>query len=151
MPIVLGAVFHFRLVLVINQLPSAAVDSAQRRARTVIGQPLSPEAAPVVGYDLIESIDDSIEGIGLKHGPRYGSAMEEMAEIVDGFLAFALLADDDVAPKPVQRVFIVEIGSAAPGVPCLRREIKFRSSVGGVLQVAPGAARSMVQVSGGRG
>src|SRR5882672_9387196 len=71
-----------------------------------------------------------------------------MAEIVQGFLAFALLADDDVGPKPGQQALIVEVDSAPPGLPRLRREIKLRSGIGGILQVAPGASRSVIESSG---
>ncbi len=77
--------------------------------------------------------------------------MEEVAEIVQRFLAFALLADDDVGPQPIQEIFFVEIYTTPPGVPGLRREIKLRSGIGRILQVAPGAAGSMVERSGSQG
>ena len=75
--------------------------------------------------------------------------MEEVAEIVDRLCALGLLADDDVDPEPVQSVFVVEIGAAAPGFPGSRREIKLRGGVGGVLQVAPFAAGSVIESGGG--
>ena len=65
--------------------------------------------------------------------------------------AFGLLADDDVDPEPVQRVFVVEIGAAAPRLPGARRKIKLRSGVGGVLQVAPFAAGKVIEGGGGEG
>ena len=65
--------------------------------------------------------------------------------------AFGLLADDDVDPEPVQRVFVVEIGAAAPGFPGAGREIKFGGGVGGVLQVAPFAAGNVIEGGGGEG
>src|ERR1700692_2566156 len=135
MPVTLGTAFHFRLRIVVDDLPSAAFNSPKRCARTVARKLLSPEASPIVGNNLAESIDYIIECIGFQHGPRAGSAVEELAEIIDGFLVFTLLADDDVNPKPVQSIFIVEISSAAPGVPRLGREIKLGSRVGRVLQV----------------
>jgi hypothetical protein len=75
--------------------------------------------------------------------------VEELAKIVQGLLALALLADDDVGPQPVQRVFIVEIDPSPPGFPGMRSEIELRSCIGGVLQIAPSASRSMVEGGGG--
>src|SRR5579863_9593899 len=103
----------------------------------MVGEALGPEAAPVISDDLVQRVDDIVEGISLECWACAGCAVKEVAEIVDRFRALALLADDDIDPKPVERVFIVEIGAAAPGVPGLRSEIKLRSGVGGVLQVAP--------------
>jgi hypothetical protein len=40
--------------------------------------------------------------------------MKELAEIVERFLVFALLPDDNVGPQPAQSAFIVEIRAAAP-------------------------------------
>jgi len=76
--------------------------------------------------------------------------MEKMAKVVDRFLAFALLADDDISPKPGQRTFFVEIGAATPGVPGLGRKIEFGSGISRVLQVAPLAPGSVVKCGGGR-
>ena len=59
-------------------------------------------------------------------------------------MPMALLADDDIGPEPVQRVFFVEIRSAPPRVPRLRGKIKLRGRVRGVLQVAPLAARKVI-------
>ena len=108
----------------------------------MIGEAFGPEAAPVVGDDLIQRVDYVVEGVGLDHRSGAGRAVEEFAEIVDGLRAFGLLADDDVGPEPVQRVFVIEIGAAAPRFPGSRSEIKLRRGVGGVLQVAPFAAGS---------
>src|ERR1051326_1032203 len=106
----------------------------------MIGEAFGPKAAPVVRNNLIERVPYVIEGVGLQRGPGAGSGVEEVAEIVDRLLAFALLADDYVDPEPVQRVFAVEVGAATPGIPRLGREIELRGRVGGVLQVAPLAA-----------
>jgi len=51
-------------------------------------QALGPEAVPVVGK-LVQSIKH-VEGIVLSMGPVLGAHVEAMAEVVDGFLAFAL-------------------------------------------------------------
>src|SRR5579859_28836 len=74
-----------------------------------------------------------------------------MAEIVDRLLAFALLADDYVDPEPVQRIFAVEVGAAAPGIPRLGREIELRRRIRGVLQIAPLAAWQVIELGGGYG
>src|SRR5205807_10590796 len=145
----LAAALHLRLNVVIDELPPAAFDASQRRSGTVIGETLGPEAAPVVGDNLVQGVNDIIEGVSLHHRPRVGSAVEEPAEIVQRFLACALLADDDLGPQPVQQIFFVEIYTTPPGVPSLRREIELWSGIGGVLQVAPGAAGSMVERGGG--
>src|SRR5271170_351332 len=147
---VFSTAFYIRWKFIIDKIPSAAFDSAQRRAGTVIGQPLGPEAAPIVGYDLIQCGNHVIEGVRLHHGSRAGSAVEEMAKVVEGFRALALLAEDDVDPQPIQSVFVVEVGAATPGFPGMRREIKLRSIIRGVLQVAPGSARSVIESGGGQ-
>ena len=115
----------------------------------MIGEALGPEAAPVVGHDLVERVDYIVERVRFQHGTRAGRAVEELAKIIQRFLAFALLADGDVNPQPVQRVFFVEVDAATPGFPRMRSEIKLRGCIGSVLQVAPGASRSVVEGSGG--
>src|SRR5579872_6653734 len=117
----------------------------------MIGETLRPKTAPVVGNDLIERVDHIVEGVRLERGPAAGSAVEEVAEIVDRLLSFALLPDDYVDPEPVQRVFAVEIGAAAPGIPRLGREIELGRSIGRVLQIAPLAAGKVVELSSGDG
>ena len=67
-----------------------------------------------------------------------------MTEIIQRLRAVTLLANNDVGPEPVQSAFVVKIDPAAPGVPGLGSEIKLRRSVGGVLQVAPGAAGCVI-------
>ena len=117
----------------------------------MIREAFGPEAAPIIRHDLVECVDHIVERIGFERWSGAGCAVKEMAEVVDGLLALALLPDDDVDPEPVQRVFIVEVGAAAPGVPRLRREIKLRGGVGGVLQVAPLAAGKVVELGGSQG
>src|SRR5260370_30377636 len=138
----LAPALHLRLNVVIDELPTAAFDASQRRSGTVIGEALGPEAAPVVGDDLVQGVNDIIEGISLHHWPRTGSAVEEVAEIVQRFLAFALLADDDVGPQPVQQIFFVEIYTTPPGGPALRREINVRGRIGRIPQAGAGPAAS---------
>src|SRR5712672_2988042 len=72
-----------------------------------------------------------------------------MTEVVNGLLVLALLPDDDVDPEPVERVFVIKIRSAPPGMPGIRRKIKLGSRVGRVLQVAPGTPGSVVERGGG--
>ena len=89
---------HIRRSVVVGELPSAAFDAAEGRAGAVIGEALGPEAAPVVGNDLIEGVNDVVEGVSLQRRAGARGAVEEVAEIVNRFLAFALLADDDINP-----------------------------------------------------
>src|SRR5215467_6610799 len=111
----------------------------------MVGEALGPEAAPVVGNGLIKCSDDVVKRVGLHGWASAWAAVEKVAEIVDRFLALALLTNNDIDPQPVERAFIVEIGTTAPRVPLLRREIKLGSGVGGVLQVAPGSARNAIE------
>src|ERR1700731_3919314 len=94
----LAASLHFRLRVVVDHLPAAPFDTAQRRAGSVIRQPLGPKAAPVVGHNLVQRIDNVIKGVRLYHRRRAGRTMEKMAEVIDGFLVLALPPDDDVDP-----------------------------------------------------
>src|SRR5579864_3475655 len=100
---------HLGRRVVVHEFPSAAFDAAQRCTWTVVRQAVGPKATPVVRHDLIQRVDDIVERVGLKFRASAGRSVEEMAEIIDRFLAFALLANDDVDPKPVQRIFIVEV------------------------------------------
>src|SRR5580704_9339987 len=121
----LGAAFHFRLSFVVDELPSTALDSAERGAGTMIAEALGPEAAPILSYHLVQWRNDIIEGVSLHHRPGAGRAVEELTEIVDGFRALALLTDNDINPEPVQRVFVVEIRSAAASaVSCKLRQAR---------------------------
>src|SRR5205807_963770 len=69
----------------------------------------------------------------------------KLAEVVERLLALALLADDHIRPQPVERVFIVKIDAAPPGMPCPLRKIKLRSRIGCVLQVAPFTPRKVIE------
>ena len=40
--------------------------------------------------------------------------MEKLAEVIQGFLAMRLLANDGVGPQPVQHIFIVIIERSPP-------------------------------------
>src|ERR1035438_800978 len=149
MRVVFASAIHFGWSFVVYDFPSAAFDAAQRSAGTVIRQALGPEAAPVIGRKLIQSANDVLECIGLHHGTCAGSAVEELAKIIQRFLAHALLADNDIGPQPVQKVFIVEVDATPPGLPGMRGEIKLRSRVGRILQIAPRAPGSVVEGGGG--
>src|SRR5579872_1894680 len=113
----------------------------------MIGKTFGPESSPVVRNDLVERVYHIIKRVGFQRRAGAGSAVEKMAEIVNALRAFALLADDDIHPQPVERILIVKIDASPPGVPGLRSEIKFRRGIGGILQIAPGAAGGMVERS----
>ena len=71
-----------------------------------------------------------------------------MAEIVHGFGAVGLVANDGIDPEPVEYVFVVVVDGAAPGLPLARRALHGGNAVGGVLQVAPGAAGRVIEPGG---
>ena len=54
-----GAALHFGGSFVVDHLPSAAFDAAEGSAGAVIGEALGPEAAPVVGCDLVQVLTTS--------------------------------------------------------------------------------------------
>src|SRR6267143_553793 len=142
---------HLRRDIVVNDLPSATFDAAQWCARAVVGQTLSPERAPIIRCDLVQPVHDVVEGIRLDHGRRAGSPVEEPAKIIKRFLAFALLSNDRVHPKPVQIVFVIEVHTTPPRTPGSRRGIKLRCGSGCVLKFAPVPAGHVVQLSRGNG
>ena len=107
---------------VVNDLPSAILNAGQGGARTVIGEPLGPEAAPVIGRDLIESGDKIIEGVRLQSGGR-GAPIEHVAKVIHRLRAVSLLPDDRIGPQPVQNIFLVVVGPAPPGGPGMRRAL----------------------------
>ena len=61
----------------------------------------------------------------------------------------SLLPDDGIHPKPVELVLVVVIERATPGFPLVRRVLHRGHAVGSVLQVAPGASRTVIQIGGG--
>src|SRR6185503_788464 len=125
---------HLAPTLVVHHFPSAAFDATKWSMRVVSGEALRPETTPIIGDNLVKGIHDVIEGIGLHHGRGTGSAVEEVAEIVDRLLALGLLANDGVGPQPVEFTFLIEIRASAPRLPLMRSEVEFGSKVRGVLQ-----------------
>ena len=83
---------------------------------------LMKERCPIVGSDLIQRVDHVIEGVGLELGAVVGSAVEEMAEVVDGLLAVGHVVNDGGGFKPHQIAFLVVVGGAAPVRPAADRE-----------------------------
>src|SRR6266480_2949686 len=106
----------------------------------MISQALGPKAAPVVGSHLVKCIHDIVEGIGLDLGRPVLSSVEEMAEIVDRFLALRLLTNDRIYPQPIQDIFVVVIQRTSPGIPLAGRTLHSGHTVGSILQIAPDAA-----------
>src|SRR5271165_253179 len=90
-----GAV-QFGRDLIVHQFPSAAFDSTEGRAGSVVGESLRPESAPVVGSNLVQRVHHIVKGVRLHHGRTARSSIKCFAEIVERFLALALLTDDDI-------------------------------------------------------
>ena len=105
---------HLRAGFVVNNFPSAAFDTSQRRARTVTGQAGGPKAAPVVRSNLIQRVHDVIKLVGLYHRRRAGRSVKQFAEIIQRLLPARLLPDNAVGPKPGQLILIVKICSPPP-------------------------------------
>src|SRR5258708_28188769 len=65
---ILGAI-EFRRILVVHQLPSTSLNSAERGARAVVRHPVRPESAPLVRTHLIHPVHYVLEGLRLHHMP----------------------------------------------------------------------------------
>src|SRR5579864_3787870 len=139
---------HLGAVFVINQFPPAVFYATEWRILPVVGKPVGPKTAPVIRDHLVERIHDIVEGVGLNHGRSAGRAMKQPAEIVEGLRALGLLANNRVRPEPVEFAFIVEINGPPPRFPLMRSVIQLRGIVRGILQVAPGFSRTMVEAGG---
>ena len=111
----------------------------------MIGEPFCPECAPVVWCHLIQRIYDVIEGIGFYQRSPTLATVKELTEVVDGLLIIGLLPDNHVDPEPVQHVFIVVVESAPPGLPLVRRSLHGGHTIGGVLQISPRSAGSVIE------
>src|SRR5258708_15357926 len=94
---ILGAI-EFRRMLVVHQLPSTSLNSAERGARAVVRQPVRPESAPVVGSDLIQRVHYVVEGVGFHHWGPSRPSIKQLAEIVQGFLPLTVLAYNHIHP-----------------------------------------------------
>src|SRR5262249_42800675 len=77
------------------------------------------------------------------------SAVEQVAEIVDGFFSAGLLANDGIGPEPGELALGIEIDTATPGIPLVRRIVENGGGIGGILQVSPSAAPAMIHGRGG--
>src|SRR5262249_40608408 len=97
-------------LIVVDQLPSAVFDAAQRGMCRFRIQPLAQEAAPVIGRYLVQSCDHILECIRDNLGRAAGSAVESTAEIVERFLPTGLAADQGVNLEPKQVAFGVVVG-----------------------------------------
>ena len=62
------------------------------------------------------------------------------AEVVEGFFAVGLLADECVGVEPDEFAFVVEVDAAAAVAPLAAGAVELRGHVGGVLKWSPGAA-----------
>src|SRR5208337_5429797 len=103
------------------------------------------EACPVVGHDLVEGANEFLEGVGLQLGAIIRTGVKETAEILEGFLAVALVVDEGVNLEPQQLAFGVIVGAAPPVGPTAPAEGKAGHRVCGVLERPPspsGAART---------
>ena len=111
----------------------------------MVGKPFRPKSAPVIESNLIQCVHHIIKRVCLYLGRPALPAVEEMAEIVYRLLAVGLLADDRVHPQEVQNIFVVVIPRPAPGFPLGWGTLHGGHSISRILQVAPGAARNVVE------
>ena len=72
------------------------------------------EVGPVIRRDLIQRVDQIVEGIGLQLRPVVRAAVEEVAEIVERLLAVRPVVDDRRDLEPDEIAFVVVVGAAAP-------------------------------------
>ena len=72
--------------------------------------------------------------------------MKQFAEVVQRLGAVTLLTDDHVRPQPVKYIFVVIIDRAAVVLPSAGSHLHGGNAVGRILQIAPDAARTMIQV-----
>lgn len=83
-----------RRLVVEEELPAAIFDAASGGCGRSGREALVQKAGPIVGDDLIEGVDDVLEGVGLQLGTVVRASMKEVAEIINGFLSLALAMDD---------------------------------------------------------
>src|SRR5271165_2650141 len=120
----------------------------------MIREPLPPEGAPVIGSNLVERVYDVVEGVGLDYGRATGRPIKQFAEVVERFGAgfgsrfpgAGLLPYDDIDPEPVEHVFVIIIYRATPIFPGFGSKLHAGNAIGGILQIAPDAARTMIEV-----
>ena len=72
--------------MIFHPLPSMPPRGAPR---SVIGETLGPETAPVIGCDLVQRIHDVIEGVGFHRGPGAGRTMESWQKSSIDFLPWS--------------------------------------------------------------
>src|ERR1700693_2066379 len=101
------------------------------------------ESGPIVGRQGIQDGDDVFEFIGFQPGDVGRASVENLAEIVQGFFVFGKAAQSAVDIEPEQLAFFVKISATAPIRPVLGGVVEERSSIGGILQVAPIASGTM--------
>src|SRR5579875_4056973 len=93
---------------------------------------------PIVWDHLIESVYDVLECVRLQLRAQIRSAVEQMAEVINGFCPMTLIMNDRRHPQPDQIAFGVIIRAAPPIQPAAR-EADARHSRSGILQIAPRA------------
>src|SRR5690348_802734 len=98
---------------VVDQFPAGVGDAVERGVVGCGIQAGVEEFFPVIGGDVVEGGDDLFLIVGLEFGAFALAAVELVAEVIHGFLAAGLLADDGVDFQPEQDAFGVKIGGAA--------------------------------------
>src|SRR5204862_2502084 len=110
--------------VVVDESPSAASNAVEWSTRRHLINARSQERLPVVRRHLVQRRDDVVEGIRLDSGRAALAAMEDVAEVLDGFLGVRELADGSVDVEPNQPAFVIKVDAAAVSGPLSRREVE---------------------------
>src|SRR5258708_36586768 len=70
-------------VVVINELPPAVSNAAQRRARTIRIEPITQELPPAIRRDLIERVHHVVKRVSNDFGWRISAAVKDSAKIIE--------------------------------------------------------------------
>ena len=122
-----------RLVVELD-LPAGVLEPAFGHFGRCGVEVLVEERGPIVWRHLVERGHDIVECIGLELGAVVGAAVEEVAEVVNGFLAVGDVVNDGGDFKPHQVAFVVVVLGAAPVGPAAAAIAEAGHGDGGVEQ-----------------
>src|ERR1700679_454995 len=129
----------------VGQLISAVFETAQWGLVGVGVHPRSQEGGPVVWYGCVQAGDDVFESVGNYFGSCISTEpVEGCHEVVESLFAVGHLADGGVDVQPDQLAFVVVIHAEPPVVPSAARFVEYLRCRGGVLNITPGTAGTVV-------